>query len=489
MRNIAKLLLVLLLGLPMMAHAQLEAFLGYAPVLHYNRIVLATTSDLQHVILANVVQGGGYTMTLVNAEGETVLELGRSLSARFLDDKTLLHQSAVTTQYPRIYNLEDLSYRSMNTQYLSFGFEWVNEGQDYVFAPTWQQEIFYYQPPDYSEKEIAIANRLAAQYYSPSFLVMPDKKGVLVAGQNNIQYFDIETREVTKRLPYPVATRMTISQDGKYLSFISNGNNTSVVGTWRIIDLETEEQVFEQYGANGVHGMVSHDGKYAAGVIGTSLRGGIGNLTVYKLPSMDVVHKVDRIQYYVWFGNFPSGHQFGFAGEMLAYLREPQELFFGKVTLFNPHTVETVETPYVGRLSPWVMHQPNVDTVRFSGQDTFDKIVTLAGELILNVPASDRAPLFLGDGVMALGQFVYADASKGLDSAPYLSARTNSSNINVRSAPDANATRIAGASGDVTVTACNFDCTWFYLAEYGGWTSAQLVRVEGDVTTLPKIRY
>ncbi len=437
----------------------------YANVSPDGRFVVIKASKSPSVFDATVID---------RLSGETLLTLPNTSQVVFVDNTTLLWLSSIDTQSARLYRLPEAS--ELGRFSLGIKPSLLSSGSGYLYI---QGSSVFYQPADLNQAAVRLASGLNySESYQGAQVEFPDGKRLLIAGQNGAIIYDLETQSQVGNLKYPLMRTAELSADGRRLSVVTNYDPySSGSSTWRVFDLEQDTQLIELYARMGAHGTISPSGRYAAGAqIATYSRR--GNLRVYDLDSKTEIFRVDGVDV----GPIGWGG-FKFIGENLVYA-QPTRGQYTKVLIYVPASNQVIETnieiwgnffiPINERLVLCYFEiEPALRMGLFDAQ---------TGELVRRFPLN--VSVWENLKQLVVGNVVYGLASDEQPALPSVTGRTTVSGVNVRANPFPNSRRINGVSGAVTAIARNANSTWVYIAEAGGWVSADLIAFDGDITVL-----
>ncbi|MEO8611066.1 MAG: hypothetical protein ABI690_24430 [Chloroflexota bacterium] len=469
LRQVGKLLTLLIVALVSGSIAAQDSGLSaenaakLVPIAVYSAPIQAISPDGQYLVIGEKLPGQGYNGKLVTREGETLLDLGSTASATFVQGDQLLHVSLINSQSARVYQLpglEEVGRFPLGVQPVARRY-----GTGYFYILKEKQA--FYQPADLTLDPVFLAKDLHFPYANMVIAESPDGHTAAVANVLGIWLYDLDKGEKSGQIDYPVAAYPEFSADGKRLSAITNEFKN-----WLAYDLDSGKSITELYSARMAAGTISASGKYGA-VTRQLTDSGIGELTVFNLDSGEQIFQTKTAQ----FGYNPQyGGAFGFAGDLLVYHADFNGKT-GKVAVFNPASGESkssdVDTDTFIFMNGLVLLY-NFDTQQTSIFDPASASVTVS---FSGYPVVSDA----GIGVQGVLFGLPDDAHPALTT---VTGTTKSANINVRSYPSKNGTRVTGASGAITALARTPDNAWVYLSSHSGWVSTTLITLDGDIDSL-----
>lgn len=433
------------------------------PVAVYAAPIQAISPDGKYLVIGEKLPGQGYNGKLVTRDGETLLDLGSTASAAFVQGDQLLHVSLINSQSARVYQLPGLEEAGR----FPLGVQPVARRYGTGYFYVLKEKQVFYQPADLSVEPVFLAKDLHFPYANMIIAESPDGHSAAVANELGIWLYDLDKGEKSGQVDYPVAAYPEFSADGKRLSAITNEFKN-----WLAYDLADGKAITELYSARMAAGMISASGQYGA-VTRQLTDSQIGELTVFNLDTGEQIFQTKTAQ----FGYNPQyGGAFGFAGDLLVY-RADFDGKTGKVAVFDPASGESkisdVDTDTFFFMNGLVLLY-NFDTALTAVFDPASASITAS---FSGYPVVSDA----GIGVQGV-LFGLPDADHPALAA--VTGTTNSANINVRSYPSKNGTRVTGASGTITALARTPDDTWVYLSSHSGWVSTELITLDGDIDSL-----
>ncbi len=468
-RHTGKLLIFLIIGL-MTGNviAQETSFSAedaaeLVPIAVFAEPVQVISPDGQYLIVGERVPGQGYNGKVITRDGETLFDLGATMSAVFVQDNQLLHISLISSQSARVYHLPDMEEVGRFPLGVQPTARRYGPGYFYVLG----EKQAFYQSADLSVDPLFLSKDLHFPYANMIIAESPDGHTAAVANQLGIWLYDLDKGEKVGQVDYPVAAYPEFSADGKRMSAITNEFKN-----WLAYDLESGEAITELYSSRMSAGTISASGKY--GVVTRQLTdSGIAELTVFDLDNGEQLFQTKTAQ----FGYSPhNGGAFGFVDDLLVY-RADFDGNTGKVAVYNPVTgdnsIMDVGTDIFLFVNGMVL------LYIFDSQQT-----SILDPIKAQVTANFSGyPVFSAGGV-GLQSVLFGIADDDHPAMATVSGTTNSDNINVRSYPSTNGVRVTGASGAITALARTPDNTWVYLSSHSGWVSMELVTLNDNIETL-----
>lgn len=413
------------------------------------------------------------------------------------DDRIMTRNSSNQNLSPKLYNLPEGDELSRLIVF-SGSWNWLTVGEDFWYYDRSNPDIartrLFYQTVGGDAVLVSgqlghASSRTSGFSYFGGALTAPDASTIYVGTLNGVLEWDVATQTRTRTLPFPSATNLAITPDGRLLSTTTNSGSN-----WRVIDLESGEEVYSNQSQGRSVGRVRADGAYAASSQGLSDAGN-GNLSVVDLATGEELLRVEGV--YTGdirgeFGNITGSRtSYNWLGDNLFFLREVDGES-GLITIFNPETGELTETDRVGLpygiapyKLPWFNITPGGQHIEISLSLNELGFFNAEGELVRTLPLTERVlrPV-LSTRTFAVGNIVFGIPSDARPALTTVTGTTNVDNINVRSFPSADGTRVNGATGPVEAIARNNAGTWVLLSSHAGWVSADALTLDGDVQDL-----
>lgn len=409
------------------------------------------------------------------ASGAERLNLGRTRTVEFVGDDQLLWIGAYDTQSARVYQVPDLT----EVGRFPLGIFPVPRlyGEGYLYTTN---NAAFYQPADLQVEPVLIAANLNySPAYSGAISEFADGSRVAVAGQNGIVIVDIETGEIQQRLDYPLGVQMRILEDGTRLSAITNFDAYSGgASSWLVYDLVEDRALIEVYGGGGSHGVLSADGRFAAGSIRVN-NAGVGRLDIYDVATGESLLTVDDAAH----GFFGTPY-YAFWGDSLVFLREWNGSS-GLISVFDAAANQLYDTEYQAIYAPLRLNEALVQ-VWLSNDNQLNRFGVFEVETQTMV---QEYPAFVveqaAEQTLIGGGLVYGLPTEDRPALLILNGRV--SGVNVRAEPSPNGAWLGSAADRVAAVGRNEANTWVYLSSHAGWVSVDVVRWDDDTADLAVI--